>query len=83
MKPTRARHRTVRERPPLADRDPPLPGLEAIREESRQMPEVAEVPFSLSPPPETPAISPRTGTLFTDLLREEGILLFDVPRNDR
>lgn len=62
---------------------PSLPGAESVREQAIPTPEVADLPFSLTPPPSKPAIAPRTGSLFTDLLREEGVLVFDIPAGDR
>jgi hypothetical protein len=48
---TRTHNRAVRERASLRDGNLPLlPGLEWIRDESRPMPEVAELPFALTPP---------------------------------
>lgn len=63
--------------------EPVLPGTEGVREQNIPTPEIAEAPFALTPPPAKPAISPRQPSLLENLLREEGVLVLDVPAGDR
>lgn len=65
--------------------EPTLPGLEDVRATDRPMPEVADVPFSLTPPPAKPgkAAKPPRGRLLDRLLDEQGVLIFDIPPGDR
>lgn len=64
--------------------DVSLPGLEGVRQIEIPHPPVAEAPLALTPPPPPRrTIAPRTGNLFKDLLREEGVLVFDIPAGDR
>lgn len=65
----------------LIDAEVPLPGLEGVRQTETPTPEI-DLPFALTPPPSKP-IAPRTGNLFTDLMREEGVLVFNIPAGDR
>lgn len=66
--------------PPPAPTDTTLPGMEGVRSESRALPEVADVPFALTPPPAKPAFGARTPpSLFDRLKGEEGVVVLRPP----
>lgn len=68
--------------------DVALPGMENVRETENAHPEIAEVPFALTPPPPKGGMRGRAPggqqvSLFDRLKGEEGVIRFDVPAGDR
>lgn len=73
----------IPETPPNLRAQPARPGAVGVRGQEIPTPPVPEAPGAPTPPPAAPVVAPRTGNLLTDLLREEGVLIFDIPAGDR